>query len=66
MSVLNPGVRVVEGRYELRGIFAERPSASDVPVGSVFYAVDTGNVSITNGEIWSTLTQVKAVPLSEE
>ena len=56
-SVLNPGVRVVSvkgsnGELDLRGLAANRPAFDAVPVGSTYWAVDTGDVTVSTGTAW--------------
>ena len=40
------------GALDLRGLAANRPDADAVSVGSTYWAVDTGDVEVTDGTVW--------------
>lgn len=35
-----------------QGLLADRPAAAALPVGSTYFAVDTGALTYTNGTTW--------------
>src|SRR5690606_35093767 len=40
---------------DLRGPSAARPAANTVPVGTTYWSIDTGDVSVSNGTNWRSL-----------
>jgi hypothetical protein len=40
----------------LRGLFASRPLAADVAIGTLYYSTDVGITEQSNGTIWQTYT----------
>ena len=56
------GLRWVEKEANIvmegRGLAADRPSLLDVPIGFVYWSVDTGNVSVSEGSQWKTIGEV--------
>lgn len=48
-------VSVVGQSVPLRGLASERPTASAANKGFVYWAVDTGEVSVSTGTSWRTL-----------
>ena len=60
-NVLNPGVRRVtikgsNGEQDLRGAAADRPAADAVPVGTVYWSLDTGAFEWSDGTVWAAVS----------
>ena len=45
-------VRIVEDMRETRDLAANKPVASSVPVGTVYWSVDTGDIEVSDGTTW--------------
>lgn len=46
------------GGYEGRGLLAERPEPNEVPVGFVYWSVDSGSIDVSDGTEWQHLGEV--------
>jgi hypothetical protein len=54
--ILNNGVTNINGTPGINSdVFANRPAATDVAIGSIFIATDTGAIYQSNGATWVTL-----------
>lgn len=49
------GATWVVDPYLMRGLAASRPPAGAVPLGTVYWSVDTGDVSVSTGAEWRSL-----------
>ncbi len=44
--------------YEARGLAGDRPEPNEVPVGFVYWSVDSGSLDVSDGAIWKNLGEV--------
>ena len=44
--------------YEARDLAANRPEANEVPIGFVYWSVDTGSIDVSDGSEWKNLGEV--------
>jgi hypothetical protein len=61
MSVLQPPRNVVQfqgpdGERDLRGAAADRPAATSVAAGTIYWSLDTGAYEWSDGTTWAPVT----------
>ncbi len=52
------GSKWLEKALEGRGVEASLPSLADVPIGFVFWALDTGDIFVSTGSEWKKVGEV--------
>ena len=45
-------VQIAGSSIDLRGLAANRPAANSVPLGTTYWSIDTGDISVSTGSVW--------------